>query len=91
MKFNFEIKRHFKEVKKYGFGELYRKLKWLFSEILISFFTFFFVPPLIFFLILFSKFINFRFGIVRSSRIGHFIANTELYLIEKKIKKKNFL
>ena len=53
------------------------------------FFIFFFVPPLILFLISINKFINFRFGIIRSSRIGHFIANTELYILEKKLTKKS--
>ncbi len=89
MAFFKEIKRHYIEVKQKGFNELIRKFKWIITEIINLFFIFFFVPPLILILILINKFINFRFGIIRSSRIGHFIANTELYILEKKLVKKN--
>ena len=83
-----ELKRHYIEIKKNGFSEFNRKFKWIISKTLNLFFIILFVPPIIVLLILISKFINFRFGIIRSSRIGHFIANTELYLIEKKLNKK---
>ena len=35
-------------------------------------------------------FIKVRFGQIKSSRIGHFLINTELYLLGKKINNKNF-
>ena len=34
--------------------------------------------------------IKVRFGQVKSSRIGHFLINTELYLLGKKMSNKNF-
>ena len=89
MTFFEEIKRHYIEVRQKGFNEFIRKFKWIVTEIINLFFIFFFVPPLILFLISINKFINFRFGIIRSSRIGHFIANTELYILEKKLTKKS--
>ena len=42
-----------------------------------------------FFLFFIKKFLLIRFGFVHSDRIGHFAANTELYLCQKKRFKKN--
>ena len=42
---------------------------------------------LIFFIILIRNFILIRFGLIHSDRIGHFAANTELYLCLKKSQK----
>ena len=43
------------------------------------------VSPLILFFVFLSLFKKIRFGIIRSQRIGHTLANTEFYLIDKKI------
>ena len=40
-------------------------------------------------LILINFFIRIRIGFIRSERIGHFVANTELYLCEKYVQKNN--
>lgn len=84
MKYFKKIYKHYRDIKKFGISEFFRKTKILAFLILNNLLIIFFVLPsfLIFFLI--SKFIVFRFGIIRSSRVGHFIANTELYLLEKK-------
>ena len=90
MTFIKELKRHFIEIQKKGFKEFIRKFKWLSFEFLSLFISIFFAPIIFLIMILISKFFIFRFGIIRSSRVGHFIANTELYLIEKKLQNKKF-
>ena len=83
-----KIIKHANDIKKFGFYELLRKGKTLCRKILNILILFFFVPfPLI--LIFFLRpFVIFRFGIIRSSRVGHFISNTEVYLAEKNFLKK---
>lgn len=49
-----------------------------------NFFCYVLVSPLIFFFILISVFKKVRFGNIRSQRIGHTLANTEFYLINKR-------
>jgi len=44
--------------------------------------------PFLFFLVILYPFIKIKVGFLRSDRIGHFTLNTELYLLEKKKKKK---
>ena len=84
-----KINKHYLDIKKLGAKELLRKVKILNLLILKILLILFLVLPLIVIFIIISKFIVFRFGIIRSSRIGHFIANTELYLSEKKILRNN--
>jgi len=50
-----------------------------------NFFCYIMVSPLILFFVFLSLFKKIRFGIIRSQRIGHTLANTEFYLIDKKI------
>jgi len=56
-----------------------------------NFFSYLFFFPLSLFFLILSFFIKIRFGGMRTERIGHFIPNTELYLIEKKIENNNCL
>lgn len=54
-----------------------------------NFFCYVFVSPLIFICILISPFKKIRFGSIRSQRIGHLLANSEFYLINKKLEKND--
>ncbi len=45
--------------------------------------SFFFAPIIIIIIILLRPIIKFRIGFIRSDRLGHFAANTEIYLCEK--------
>tara|TARA_B100001175_G_scaffold295481_1_gene283562 strand:+ start:3911 stop:5125 length:1215 start_codon:yes stop_codon:yes gene_type:complete len=47
--------------------------------------------PLVLIFLLFYPIIKVRFGLINSDRIGHFAANTELYLCRKNDKEKIFL
>ena len=47
--------------------------------------------PFIILIILISPVIHIRIGLINCDRIGHFAANTELYLCRKKYEEKNFL
>ena len=87
------IKKHISDINKYGNFEFFRKLNVLIRRFYFFLFITFFSIPLILTLLITNFFVNFRFGVIRSGRIGHLIANTELYLAEKKrdnqLKKKN--
>ena len=83
-KFMFKIKKHINDIRNLGVKEFLRKTNILIKKILNTFLILIALPTL-FFLILIKPFINIRFGIIRSSRVGHFLANTTLYLCEKKI------
>ena len=85
MNFLEKTKKHYFDIKKFGIYELLRKIKVLTLEIINILLIIFIVSPLFIVFILISNFVIFRFGIIRSCRVGHFIANTELYLCEKKI------
>ena len=89
MNFLRKIKKHFFDIKQFGAKDFFRKLKILNFIILKNILVVFLVLPLILIFIIIRKFIVFRFGIIRSSRIGHFIANTELYLAERKFLTNN--
>ena len=56
-----------------------------------NFFSYVLFFPLSFFFFILSFIIKIRFGSIRSQRIGHFIINTEFYLIEKKRDKIKYL
>ena len=87
------IKKHISDINKYGNFEFFRKLNVLIRRFYFFLFITFFSIPLILTLLITNFFVNFRFGVIRSGRIGHLIANTELYLAEKKrdnqLNKKN--
>jgi len=64
----------------------------VFKIIYHYFFIYIFFSPIIIFLMFFSFFKKIRFGSIRTERVGHLLANTELYLLEKRHKKiNNFL
>ncbi len=89
-----KIKKHYLDIKRLGVLEFLRKLRVLSSIILNKLIILFIVLPSFIFFFLLSRFVIFRFGIIRSSRIGHFIANTEIYLAEKKMfdsRKKKYI
>lgn len=70
------------------------KIKILVKFSVVIFFSFFIIPVLLI-IYLISPFFLVRFKNLRSERIGHFAANTELYLCEKKKKintpKQNYI
>ena len=78
------IKKHINDINKHGVSEFFRKLNTLIRKFYFFLFITFFSIPLILTLLITNFFVNFRFGVIRSGRIGHLIANTELYLAEKK-------
>ena len=61
------------------------KIKILIKLLVIFFFSVFTIPILLI-IYLISPIYLVRFKNLRSDRIGHFAANTELYLLEKKLK-----
>ena len=86
---NLKVKKHYTDIKNKGKKEFLRKIKILIFRLINFFLIIFFAVPILFIAILISPFYLFRFGIIRSSRVGHFIANTELYLCKKKLKLDN--
>ena len=81
-----KIIKHYQDVKKKGIREFLRKFKNLTLLVLNFLLIFFFAIPIFVLVIIISPFFLIRFGISRSSIVGHFIANTELYLCKKKLK-----
>ena len=82
----FKFSKHYSDIKKYGIKEFFKKIKIFFLILLNYFLIFFFAIPVLILCIIISPLILIRFGIIRSSRVGHFLANTELYLCRKKLK-----
>ena len=65
-----------------GFPVLLRKINKLFILLIKVSFAIFFIPAILVIRIL-SPFILIRFGSLASSRIGHYAANTEMYMCER--------
>tara|TARA_Y100001970_G_scaffold53704_1_gene68085 strand:- start:24767 stop:26071 length:1305 start_codon:yes stop_codon:yes gene_type:complete len=91
--YNNLFKRNFNEIKKGGVSIFIRKSFTLFK---IIFLLPLYVPSTLFFLIIYllKPLILIRFVNLQSSRIGHFLANTELFLCEKEFginKSKNLI
>lgn len=85
--FNF-IKKNFKDIKKYGLSEFLRKLSvFLFKILLIPSLVLGFFLSLIIWLL--SPILIIRVNRLISQRLGHYIAEVELYLAEKE-KKLNY-
>ncbi len=84
-----KIDKHYSDIKKLGTAEFLRKLKLLTLKLINIFLILILVLPSLIIMFLLSIFIVFRFGIIRSSRVGHFIGNTEIYLCNKKMQNKN--
>jgi putative glycosyltransferase (TIGR04372 family) len=79
------IKKHTNDIKKRGIVALIIKGYRLIQFFLLSL-SIFFSLPIIFIIKLINPIFTIRFGKLMSSRIGHFTANTELYLCEKEEK-----
>ena len=86
---NFKFKKHYIDIKNRGLKEFIRKIKVLIFKIINFFLIIFFAIPIFSVVVLISPFFLIRFGVIRSSRVGHFVANTELYLCKKKLKLDN--
>ena len=70
-----KIIKHYQDVKK-GIREFLRKFKNLTLLVLNFLLIFFFAIPIFVLVIIISPFFLIRFGIIRSSRVGHFIYRT---------------
>ena len=69
-------------IQQFGLVGLFRKVKRVF-QILLKLPLYILAVPVVFVLRLIKPWLLVRFGLLISSRIGHFAANTELYLCER--------
>lgn len=83
-KFCWFIKRQTLDIHKEGIGAFVRKL-WRFLKLLPVIFFSALLLPIIPFIRLIRPFVLIRFGRLDSGRIGHYAANTEMYLCERDI------
>ncbi len=71
------------QIKDGGLNIFFNKIKKLFFLIYCVFVSIVLLPIFLI-IILISPYILIRFGIIHTSRIGHFVGNTELFLLESK-------
>ena len=80
------IKRQITQIRQSGRAELFRKMKLalrIFPKLLLCFFLYILSVPAVLVIRLIRPWLLVRLGGLESSRIGHFAANTELYLCER--------
>lgn len=81
-----KITKHIQDIREKGIKEFLRKFKNFIFLVINFLLIIFFAIPTFALVIVVSPIYLIRFGVIRSSRVGHFMANTELYLCKKKLK-----
>ena len=89
MKINPYISDQLNQIKLGGKAAFHRKTKKALT-MLICMPNYLIIAPLVFISRIFSLCINIRYGHIRNDVIGHFAFDTEYYLTERKINKKNY-
>jgi putative glycosyltransferase (TIGR04372 family) len=78
-----KILDHHGDVKAFGFAEVVRKTRVFILNILYPFTITLALAPFVLIVIILRPIVWFRFGVMRSDRFGHFIADVEVYLCER--------